>query len=216
MEEIKMEEQVMNDKQILILETAEKLFAINSYDATSIRDIANSGSFNSAMISYYFGSKEQLMEGILKYRTTKLELILKTTLSAINDPLEKIFALTEFYLQKVFQQNYFYLLMFQIQSLPEKHQLIKKFYNSLRFKNFQILDGIIRHGQAENRFKKDVDTSLLLFVISGTVNTLIVNQDYYREVNKIEEMSEENFIAFVKNKANVLLKGLIRQIVVPA
>ena len=46
----------LNDKQIQILETAEKLFSENGFDGTSVRQIAKAAEVNIAMISYYFGS----------------------------------------------------------------------------------------------------------------------------------------------------------------
>ena len=208
-----LQEQSLTDKQILIMETAEKLFATNGYDATSIRDIATAGSFNSSMISYYFGSKEQLMEGILKYRTTILEDVVSDLLLNLKDPLEKILAMNDFYIQKVFQQKYFYLLLFQIQALSEKHQLIRSFYNTLRYRNFELLDSIIKEGEAEGHFKKNVDTALLLFVISGTVSSLLINQDYYKAVNHMEDMKEDEFLVYVINKVGLLLKETIERII---
>jgi len=209
-----MEEQELSDKQKLIMETAEKLFATNGYDATSIRDIATAGSFNSAMISYYFGSKEQLMEGILVYRTTKLETVVVDMLLKLTDPLEKLLAMNRFYIQKVLQHKYFYLLIFQIQSLPEKHILIRNFYNTLRYKNFQLLNDLIKDGQEIGVFKKEINTSFLLFVISGTMNNFLVNQDYYKQVNKIEDLTEDEFDLHIKDALGELLNGIVKNMVV--
>lgn len=209
-----MEEQELSDKQKLIMETAEKLFATNGYDATSIRDIATAGSFNSAMISYYFGSKEQLMEGILVYRTTKLETVVADMLLKLTDPLEKLLAMNRFYIQKVLQHKYFYLLIFQIQSLPEKHILIRNFYNTLRYKNFQLLNDLIKDGQEIGVFKKEINTSFLLFVISGTMNNFLVNQDYYKQVNKIEDLTEDEFDLHIKDALGELLNGIVKNMVV--
>lgn len=207
------EELVLNDKQILIMETAERLFATNGYDATSIRDIATAGSFNSAMISYYFGSKEQLMEGILIYRTTKLENLVSDFLPALTDPLEKILALTNFYIQKVLQQKYFYLLIFQVQSMPEKHTLIRNFYNTLRYKNFELFDAIIKEGQAAGHFKKDINTAFLLFVISGTMNNFIINQEYYKNVNQKNDLNDADFDSHIKVDLGRLMKEIITGVV---
>jgi len=209
-----MEEQELSDKQKLIMETAEKLFATNGYDATSIRDIATAGSFNSAMISYYFGSKEQLMEGILVYRTTKLETVVADMLLKLTDPLEKLLAMNRFYIQKVLQHKYFYLLIFQIQSLPEKHILIRNFYNTLRYKNFQLLNDLIKDGQEMGVFKKEINTSFLLFVISGTMNNFLVNQDYYKQVNKIEDLTVDEFDLHIKDALGELLNGIVKNMVV--
>jgi len=208
-----MEEQELSDKQKLIMETAERLFATNGYDATSIRDIATAGSFNSAMISYYFGSKEQLMEGILVYRTTKLETVATDLLTTLTDPLEKLLAINHFYVQKVLQHKYFYLLIFQIQSLPDKHVLIRNFYNTLRYKNFELLNTIIKDGQNRGLFKTEINTSFLLFVISGTMNNFLVNQDYYKDVNHKQGLSNEEFDLHIKEALGDLLTGIIKNMV---
>ncbi len=50
------------------MDSAELLFSQKGFDGTSVRDIAEAAGINTAMISYYFGSKEKLMEEILKER----------------------------------------------------------------------------------------------------------------------------------------------------
>ena len=209
-----MEEQELSDKQKLIMENAEKLFATNGYDATSIRDIATAGSFNSAMISYYFGSKEQLMEGILVYRTTKLETVVADMLLKLIDPLEKLLAMNRFYIEKILKHKYFYLLIFQIQSLPEKHILIRNFYNTLRYKNFQLINDLIKDGQNQGVFKTEINTSFLLFVISGTMNNFLVNQDYYKHVNNIQDLTEKEFDSHIKEALGELLNGIVKNMVI--
>ena len=49
-----------------ILECAERLFATKGYDAASIRDITNEAGVNLASVHYHFGSKEKLLEELLK------------------------------------------------------------------------------------------------------------------------------------------------------
>ena len=62
-----------NDKQIQILEVAEILFAEKGFDGTSIRNIAKLAKINIAMVSYYFGSKERLLESLIVNRTSDLK-----------------------------------------------------------------------------------------------------------------------------------------------
>ena len=56
------------DKREHILAVAEKLFGDQGFDGTSVRDIAQHANVNLAMISYYFGSKEKLLEALLEQR----------------------------------------------------------------------------------------------------------------------------------------------------
>ncbi|MFV8342703.1 TetR family transcriptional regulator [Flavobacterium sp. XS2P39] len=62
-----------NDKQIQILKVAETLFAEKGFDGTSIRNISKVAKINIAMVSYYFGSKERLLESLIVYRTSDLK-----------------------------------------------------------------------------------------------------------------------------------------------
>ena len=61
------------EKQIQILEVAETLFAENGFDGTSIRDISRQAEINIAMISYYFGSKERLLQSLIVFRTSDIK-----------------------------------------------------------------------------------------------------------------------------------------------
>ncbi len=64
-----------------ILNEAEKLFATRGYDASSIRDITTNAGVNLAAIHYHFGSKEKLLEKLIK---KKLKLLNKQRLSALS------------------------------------------------------------------------------------------------------------------------------------
>ena len=57
-----------NDKHIQIIETAEQVVPKKGYEATTVRDIAEQAGVNIAMISYYFGSKEKLLEAVFNHR----------------------------------------------------------------------------------------------------------------------------------------------------
>lgn len=49
-----------------ILDTAEKLFAKQGFAATSLRAIIKEADVNTASVHYHFGSKEGLIEAVLK------------------------------------------------------------------------------------------------------------------------------------------------------
>ena len=55
----------MIDTKQKILDTAEKLFAERGYGATSMRQIIAEAGVNLASIHYHFGSKEELLDGII-------------------------------------------------------------------------------------------------------------------------------------------------------
>jgi AcrR family transcriptional regulator len=70
-----------SDKQLAIIDIAEKLFSEKGYEGTSVRDIAEMAGINVAMISYYFGSKEKLMQALFKERTKEMLVRMESVLN---------------------------------------------------------------------------------------------------------------------------------------
>ena len=57
-----------SDVSIAILYAGERAFAEFGYDGASMRAIARDAGVNQAMISYYYGSKEGLLQAIMRKR----------------------------------------------------------------------------------------------------------------------------------------------------
>ena len=74
----------LNEKQVQILEVAERLFAENGFDGTSVRQISKEADVNVAMISYYFGSKEKMLETLLNYRTADFKMQIESLIAKKN------------------------------------------------------------------------------------------------------------------------------------
>ncbi|HRF23590.1 MAG TPA: TetR family transcriptional regulator, partial [Chitinophagaceae bacterium] len=80
-----------SEKQLQIMKKAEKLFAEKGYNGTSVRDIAEKAGINLAMVSYYFGSKEKLLEAVFDYRIGMTKQLLSDILHKTNlSSLEKM------------------------------------------------------------------------------------------------------------------------------
>src|SRR5678810_1116354 len=92
----------IRDKQVQIMETAEVLFAEKGFNGTSVRDIAEKAHVNLAMISYYFGSKDKLLEALFDYRGEHIKLKLE---SMVEDKtlgsFEKLDLLIDHYIEKI-------------------------------------------------------------------------------------------------------------------
>jgi len=55
-----------------VLITAERLFALNGFQAVSVRDITAEAGVNLASVNYHFGGKDALLYEIFRRRTTEL------------------------------------------------------------------------------------------------------------------------------------------------
>lgn len=57
------------ETRVLLVETAERLFAQRGYDAVTLAEIRSAaGQHNASVITYYFGSKQKLLEAVLEHR----------------------------------------------------------------------------------------------------------------------------------------------------
>ena len=56
------------DTKTKILNAAEKLFGVNGFHGTSLRDITAEAQVNLAAVNYHFQSKESLMDALIERR----------------------------------------------------------------------------------------------------------------------------------------------------
>ncbi|MBP9213978.1 MAG: TetR family transcriptional regulator [Chitinophagaceae bacterium] len=205
---------VYNEKQIQILEEAERLFSEKGFNGTSIREIAQAADINLAMVSYYFGSKNKLLEAIFIYRgnntqTTLLNLESNKALSS----LQKIDKLIEHYVDRVIEKNHFYKILSRemvVNSTPEMDSLIL----GIKKQNLSIIKQIIAVGQKEGSFKKNIDIPLLINTLSGTANSLIASQRYYKIMSGLEETPEAEFQKLLVRKLIAHLKTIFKTLIV--
>ena len=170
-----------NDKQIQILEVAETLFAEKGFDGTSIRDISKIAKINIAMISYYFGSKERLLESLLFYRTSDLKNQLDHLIQEELEPIDKINKVIELYLNRMNKNKGIYrILHFEFNSEKRAKSLVA--FSELKKGNLKTLETIIEEGQKKGVFRKDIIVPLLTPTILGTFFHFQMNKPFFEEV----------------------------------
>lgn len=72
-----------------ILDAAEGLFARDGYHFTSLRAITSEADVNLAAVNYHFGSKDALLEEVLKRRLIPLNAIRQQRLEQVRDEADK-------------------------------------------------------------------------------------------------------------------------------
>ena len=170
-----------NEKQIQILQVAEKLFAANGFDGTSIRDISKEANVNVAMVSYYFGSKEKLLEEIILFRTTDLKLQLENLFKESLSPIEKIDKLIELYISRVNNNKCIYQIMnFELSN--NKRVIDFKAFMESKKNNLEILKKIIEEGQSLGLFKKDIVIPLITPTLLGPYFHFQMNKPFFIEL----------------------------------
>src|SRR3954466_559922 len=101
-----------SEKQIQIITTAERLFSTKGFDGTTVRDIADEAGVNLAMISYYFGSKEKLMEALFEQRAGNIKMRVESLLKDDSlTPFQKIGLLVDEHIERMMQGKQFHRIM---------------------------------------------------------------------------------------------------------
>lgn len=80
-----------------ILAAADSLFGELGFDATTTRDIATRSGVNKALIHYYFGTKDELLEALLESYYARLAVALQAALEQRRAPAEQVAALLDAY-----------------------------------------------------------------------------------------------------------------------
>ncbi len=201
-----------NDKQLQIIEIAEKLFADRGFKGTSVRDIAEEAGINVAMISYYFGSKVKLMEAIFEVRIGSVQMRIENLIRDDSmTPLQKINKLIDEHVERVAQRECFYKIMITEQ-LVNKNPAVLHAANQLKIRNAELVGQLIKDGQKKSMFKKKVDLILMLNTLVGTVWQTWMNKSYYREFNNLQSLPDEEFNTLLKRKISVHIKTLFKEL----
>ncbi|HEX8277319.1 MAG TPA: TetR family transcriptional regulator, partial [Segetibacter sp.] len=180
-----------NEKQKQILSTAERLFSTKGFDGTSVRDIADDAGVNIAMISYYFGSKEKLMEALFEQRTTNIKVKVESLLQDNKStPFEKVELLADDIITRIMNKQQFFKIM-MCEQVINKNPVIMDLVYDLKKKNLEEFSKLIKDGQQKGVFKKNIDVLLLMNIVIGTVSQMITTIDVYRELNAVKNMPEE-------------------------
>jgi AcrR family transcriptional regulator len=200
-----------NEKQILILEVAETLFAEKGFDGTSIRNIAKEAKINIAMVSYYFGSKERLLESLILYRTSDLKLQLDNLIHEDLEPIEKINKLIELYINRInCNKGIYRILHFEFTSKKRDSNL--QAFSELKKGNLKSLESIIIEGQTKGIFRKDVIIPLITPTILGTFFHFHMNKHFFE--NLLNLKTEDLYNNYIKTNLTKHIQQTIKALLI--
>lgn len=201
-----------SQKQMRIMEAAEELFAEKGFDGTSVRDIAEEAGVNLAMISYYFGSKDKLMESLFKYRGESIKLQLENMIENKElSSLQKVYALIDNYIDRIMKQQCFHKILSRIQ-MVELKGITTQLIHELKRTNQELVKKLIQEGQRRGEFRKNIDVPLMMATLVGTTSHLVTTQHYYRKLNNLESLPDDEFEKLIKKKLSHHLKFVFKAI----
>lgn len=189
---------------------AENLFAEKGFNGTSVRDIAEKAGINLAMVSYYFGSKEKLLEAIFDYRGEIAKLTLE---SIVEKPglssLEKVYLLVDNYIDKLMLQQCFHKILAREQVMNNTDVTADLIFQ-MKKRNQEIISRLIQEGQKKGEFRKNIDVAMMMTTLVGTANHLITTKHYYKLLSNHQSLKDEEFNKLIKKRLTNHLKFLLK------
>jgi len=196
-----------NEKQIEILQVAERLFAEEGFDGTSIRTIAKEASVNIAMISYYFGSKEKLLESLILYRISGAKIQLENIFNDNLSTTEKMERLIDLYITRINNnRSLYHILHFELGS--KKRAMDMKVFTQTKQENLELFRKFIQEGQKEGVFRENINIDMIPPTIMGTLLHFQMNRAFFEKSLKLE--SDEAFEKYIKNELTQHIKQTIK------
>ncbi len=172
-----------------ILEKASELFAKYGYRETSIRKIAKEAKVNSAMISYYFGSKEALYESVLSaFMEEFLEDVSKIKEINEKDFIRKFIKIHLKILRKRGKYISYLMLKESATNFEQVKSLKDKYLDPIE----QMLINVFKKGINNKIFKPINEKTMLQLLIGINVMLALKNTE-----SNIEELSNIAYDVFL-------------------
>lgn len=195
-----------NEKQIDILLAAERLFATKGFDGTSVRDIANEANVNVAMINYYFGSKDKLLDTFFEWRVPDF-MINVDELAGIDHALDKIDAMVDRSIKSMNSHRKLYHII-TIESSLKQRMLISEAFRKLKLHNLEVISSVINDGVAQGVFKEGYDPILIHSMMMGTFMNFQMNHSFLQD--QLHIYNDKDYACYIETTLTEFIQKTIK------
>ncbi|WP_010630452.1 forespore capture DNA-binding protein RefZ [Sporolactobacillus vineae] len=185
-----------------VVHSALKLFNISGFDGTSVRAIAADAGVNLALVSYYFGGKQGLLEDLMasffEGYLSELERGMKDAAESGLSSQERLIHVADKLIG--YQQNYFYLSRFVHREMTLDNQLVRELMSSYLMKEKYLLDRLFRqviHDAATDPLNAD----FVMLQYRDLITMPFMQPQYLREVyylNPREAAFRANYLRYIR------------------
>ncbi len=187
-----------------LLSVAIELFAEYGYDKVSIRDIAEKAKANSSMISYYFGSKQNLYDAALEKQAGNLQAFLSPSIAVLSP--QKILQLYADTLQEIHEKNptLMKFICWEFKT-PSAHP--ETFIKQRLQRVYYVISQAIRRGINDGSFREDLDVYSTAIVLAGIVNFYYISRDLRTRISSVGDNDEY----YMKQAMKIFFDGIKRR-----
>lgn len=161
------------EKKDQILDVAEELFSKHGFDGVSIRNLARQANINIAMVSYYFGSKENLYIAVIERKMVTITQYLTNAFPNGGKAWDKLNYIIESYVDRMVENRVFMNIAFS-ELTSQKSEYILNFLTKRTADNQQAFKNLIVEGIESGEFR-EVDPQLAIMSIIGPLKLYVSN-----------------------------------------
>jgi AcrR family transcriptional regulator len=190
----------MKEKKVQILDAAEKAFAEHGFKEASTRLIAQLAEVNVSMISYYFHSKEKLLEKVLERRIMHFDSLWNQLTTNYSSTIDRLLSLITLSIDIIRDNPTFFKFLLHeqlINSQTESGTIIKNYIEQ----RLKTISDILSEGVVRKEIPP-IDIDLTCMAISGTYINCLLNADFFEKSNT---NIHDRLIKFFEQKLNALL-----------
>jgi TetR/AcrR family fatty acid metabolism transcriptional regulator len=160
------------EKTNLILDAAVKVFADKGYYGARVSDIAQEAGIAYGLVYHYFKNKEDLLISIFRTRWSQFDQAVRNIMEEKDDPRQMIRSIISFLFHS-YKNN---PKMIEVMILDVAKTT--RFFNGENIRQFtglfSLISEIVRRGQEQGIFKKDLDTKLAAYCLYGSVERIML------------------------------------------
>jgi AcrR family transcriptional regulator len=207
---------ILNDpgfeKKDQILDVAEALFSKHGFDGVSIRSLAKQANINIAMVSYYFGSKENLYIAVIERKMVTIRQYLTEAFPNGGNAWDKLYYIIDRYVDRMVDNRSFMNIVFT-EVASENREHIVDFLSKRLADNQEAFGGLIVEGIKSAHFR-EVDPQLAIMSIIGPLKLYVSNPFMVKKMMN-ENTIEGCYSSVHRDRMKAHLKDLMTRFLKP-
>lgn len=193
------------DARVHLLDVALKLFAEHGIAATPLSQIARKARVTPALLHYYFGSKDKLVDALVDERLQPLSVVLGQRLAASSGDLRGALEAFVGTMLELLSANPWFPQLWLREVLSEGGQLRKRLIERIAPHVAHRVRDLVVQAQAQGRFNRDIEPRLLMVSLIGLTVFPLAAQPIWRAIFPSDDITTD---VLRRHVLALLLRGL--------
>ncbi|WP_377890645.1 TetR/AcrR family transcriptional regulator [Alkalihalobacillus sp. R86527] len=206
----------MDQKKVMIIENAIKLFAKKGFNATSVQEIAKECDISKGAFYLHFKSKDELLFSVLMYYWKRMQRKVNEVATEPMTPKEKFTYQVKVFIEELANHREFIIMQFREQAIPFNEH-IEKLMRNMRFNSYLFYKNHLLAIYGEESKPYVWEASLAVqSLIKNYVDLIILDDiefDYYKVASAVTKKTDYLMTGFLENNdPPVITEEIIEQI----